>query len=170
MADARDLLQAELNRLKTRIEEKIAASGASASGGAVRSLKVTVNGDEGTLWGASHIRQMEQGRGPGPGPAGFFGIIEDWVRAKGISADGYAPKGRDASKMTQDQKVRSLAGAIAYTIMKEGTVLYRSGTPRDIYTEALNESLERLANDTGIYFADQIQTINDNYRKDENNE
>ena len=164
------MLQTEFNRLKTRIEEKIVSSGAKASGRTAASLKVTVSGNEGTLWGASHFRQMERGRGPGPVPSGFYAIIEQWVRDKGISADGYAPKGRDASKMTSDQKVRSLAGAIAYTIMKRGTVLYRSGTPRDIYTEALNESLERLANDVGIYFADQIQTINDNYSKDENDQ
>lgn len=166
MADARTLLLAELNRLKTAIEEKIASSGAKASGSAAQSLKVTVSGNEGTLWGASHIRQMEHGRGPGPVPAGFHGIIEQWIRDKGINAEGYAPKGRDASKMTSDQKVRSLAGAIAYTIMREGTVLYRSGTPRDIYTEALNESLDRLSADVGIYFADQIQTINDKYSKE----
>lgn len=166
MADARTLLQTELNRLKTAIEERIAASGAKASGAASQSLKVTVSGNEGTLWGASHIRQMEHGRGPGPGPAGFYGIIEQWIRDKGINAEGYAPRGRDASKMTSDQKVKSLAGAIAYTIMQQGTTLYRSGTPRDIYTEALNESLERLSTDVGIYFADQIQTINDKYSKE----
>ena len=160
------MLTDELNRLKTAIEEKIASSGAKASGATARSLKVTVSGNEGTLWGSKHLQQLEHGRGPGKVPAGFFGIIEQWVRDKGISADGYSPKGRDASKMTSDQKVRSLSGAIAYTIMTRGTVLYRSGTPRDIYTEALNESLERLSADVGIYFADQIHTINDKYSKE----
>ena len=170
MNDARTLLLQELNRLKSRIAEKIASSGAGASGRTAQSLSVTVDGDTGTLWGAAHIRQLEHGRGPGPVPSGFFAIIEQWVRDKGIDAEGYAPKGRDASKMTSDQKVRSLAGAIAYTIMKQGTVLYRSGTPRDIFSEAIGESLDRLAADTGIYFADQIQTINDKYSNNENDQ
>lgn len=166
MADVKTLLTDELNRLKTAIQQKMAATGVKASGATAQSLRVTVSGNEGTLWGSPHLRQLEHGRGPGHVPSGFFGIIEKWVRDKGISADGYAPKGRDASKMTSDQKVRSLAGAIAYTIMTRGTVLYRSGVPRDIYTEALNESLERLSTDVGIYFADQIQTINDKYKKE----
>lgn len=168
MNSVKDILSRELNALKKAIEEKMAQQGTKASGRTLASLQVVVSEKEGTLFGASHFRQLERGRGPGKVPQNFTAIISEWIKAKGISYDSYTPKGRNGAKMTSEQHLQSLSGAIAYTIMKRGTVLYRSNTPRDIYSEAISEAVERIRNAVGDIMEQRIQTINDNYRAYEN--
>ena len=168
MSSVKEILFRELNALKKAIEEKMAAQRTSASGKTLASLQVSVSDSEGTLFGASHFRQLERGRGPGKVPQNFTAIISEWIKAKGVNYSSYTPKGRNGAKMTSEQHLQSLSGAIAYTIMKRGTVLYRSGTPRDIYTEEVNNAVERIRNAVGDIMEQRIQTINDKYRAYEN--
>lgn len=169
MNSVKDILARELNALKNDIEEKMAAEGVKASGRTLASMQVIVSENEGTLFGASYFRQLERGRGPGKVPQNFTDIISDWIRAKGINFNGYTPKGRDGARMTSEQHLKSLSGAIAYTIMRHGTMVYRQGTPKDIYTEAVNAAVERIRDAVGNVIEQRIQTINDNYGAYENN-
>lgn len=169
MSSVKEVLTIELNRLKDAIAERMAAEKVPASGRTLASMQVVVNENEGTLFGASYFRQLEKGRGPGRVPQNFTAIISEWIKAKGINFNDYTPKGRDGSKMTSEQHLQSLAGAIAFTIMRQGTVMHRNGTPKDIYTEAVNEAVERIMNSVGDIMEQRIQTINDNYRAYENN-
>lgn len=168
MNDVKTVLTNELNSLKKAIEEKMAAERVSASGHTLATLHVVASDNEGTLFGASYFRQLEKGRGPGKVPQNFTSVIKDWIKARGVNYSDYTPKGRDASKMTGEQRLTSLAGAIAFTIMRQGTVMYRNGTPRDIYSEAVSEAVERIRDSIGDIMAQRIQTINDKYKSYEN--
>lgn len=170
MNDVKTVLTRELNNLKKAIEEKMAAEKVSASGRTLSSLQVVVGEDEGTLFGASYFRQLEHGRGPGRVPQNFTAVIRDWIQEKGIDFNSYTPKGRDGAKMSAEQHLTSLAGAIAYTIMKQGTVMYRQGTSKDIFTEAMEETVERIHRDISGIMAQKVQTINDNFSNYENSQ
>ena len=170
MNDVKSVLTKELNSLKKAIEERMAAEKVTASGRTRASLQVVVNENEGTLFGASYFRQLEKGRGPGSVPRNFTEVIREWIKAKGIDYDSYVPKGRNGAKMTSEQHLTSLSGAIAHTIMTQGTVMYRNGTPKDIYSEALQQAVERISDSIGDIMATRIQTINDNYSKYENDQ
>ena len=168
MNDVKSVLTKELNALKNAIEEKMAAENVSASGRTLSSLQVVVTETEGTLFGAKHFRQLEKGRAPGSVPKNFTEIIKEWIEEKGIKYNDYVPKGRNGAKMTSEQHLNSLAGAIAFTIMRNGTVLFRNGKPKDIYTEAVNEAVERIRTSIGDIMEKRIQTINDKYKSYEN--
>ena len=168
MNDVKSVLTKELNSLKKTIEERMAAEKVSASGRTLASLQVVVSENEGTLYGTSYFRQLEHGRGPGKVPRNFASVIQDWIKAKGVNFNSYVPKGRDGSKMTNEQHLTSLAGAIAYTIMRQGTLIYRHGTPRDIYTSAMNQTVENIRDRIGDIMEQRIPTINDKYRAYEN--
>lgn len=170
MNDVKDLLTRELNNLKKAIEEKMASEKMTASGRTLQSLSVVANENEGTLFGASYFRQLEKGRGPGPVPRNFTAIIKEWIQQRGVEYNSYTPKGRDGSKMTAEQHLTSLAGAIAHTIMTQGTVMYRQGTSKDIFTEAMEETVARVNDELGAVFAEKVQTINDNFKNYENND
>ncbi len=170
MSDVKTVLTRELNSLRKAIEEKMVKERVGASGRTMASLQVVVSENEGTLFGAPYFRQLEHGRGPGKIPQGFTSVIREWILAKGVSFSDYVPKGRDGSRMTSEQHLTSLAGAIAFTIMRQGTVMFRSGTPRDIYTEAVGEAVERIREGIGDIMEQRIQTINDNYRNYENSQ
>lgn len=170
MSSVKEVLTKELNELKKAIEEKMAAERTSASGKTLASLKVVANDKEGTLYGARHFRQLEHGRGPGRVPKNFTAIISEWIKAKGINYNDYTPKGRDKAKMTSEQHLTSLSGAIAFTIMQQGTSLFRNGKPKDIYSEAVAEAVERIKNRIGDIMEQRVQTINDKYKAYENND
>ena len=170
MNDVKALLTRELNNLKKAIEEKMASEKVTASGRTLSSLQVVVNENEGTLFGASHFLQLEKGRGPGRVPRNFTAIISEWIQERGINYDSYVPKGRDGSKMTAEQHLSSLAGAIAHTIMTQGTVMFRQGTSKDIFTEAMEETVARVNDQLGVLLSDRVQTIHDNFKNYENDQ
>lgn len=163
MENVTDILTRTLERVKTKIQERIISEGRSASGKSAASLTVEVNGMKGAILGSASLLSMEHGRGPGKVPYGFFDIIKEWIKAKGISVTPI-PSKRASTISPEERGLRSLAGAIAYTIMKKGTKLHRSRGYNDIYDTALNEELEALGNEVTFGLAEQVTTINDRMR------
>jgi hypothetical protein len=97
---------------------------------------------------------MERGRGPGNVPRNFTSIIRDWIVAKGISYQNLIPKNG-----TPEQGLTRLSGAIAYSIMKNGTRLYRDKGYNDIFDTALKEELEKIATESAGVFDMEIDKI-----------
>jgi len=156
MAEIREILTEHLTAMKAKIAERMAANGRNASGHSVASLTVEVDGDRGILWGSKSFLVMEKGRRPGAVPMGFHEIIYNWAKAKGISA-----KAKAGQKQTPDKALRSFAGAVAYTIMKKGTKLYRNKQYNDIFSTVLNEELEKMGEELAINLLDRVSAIND---------
>lgn len=160
MEKVSDILTRTLEKVKAKIQERIMSEGRSASGRTAASLEVIVNGTKGAIMGSSSLLSMQRGRGPGKVPYGFFDIIKQWIRAKGIQVTPI-PSKRESILSPEERGLNSLAGAIAYTIMKKGTKLYRSRGYNDIFDSALNEELEALGNQITFGIAEQVSTIND---------
>lgn len=136
------------------IAEKRTTSGRSSA-----SLSVDVNGHVGTLYGSSSFLVMERGRGPGKVPYRFFDIIRQWIKDKGISVTPI-PSKRLSAISPEERGLNSLAGAIAYTIMKKGTRLHRDGGLDDIYSSVIKEELELMSKELVINSLSKISTIN----------
>lgn len=143
----KDIVQRHLEAIKTGIAQQMSQQGRNASGKSVASLEIKADDSGGYLEGSSSFFAMEHGRGPGSVPKDFVSIIKDWIVAKGISYQNMMPKNG-----TPEQGLKRLSGAIAYSIMKNGTKLYRNKGYNDIYDSVLNEELEKLADETlGIF-------------------
>lgn len=168
MEGVKDIVRREMESLKTAIQKRMEESHFNASGRTSASLHVEVDGDTATLLGSKALLVAERGRKPGAVPHNFFAIIRQWVLDKGISYADYQPKGVTAT-LSPEQKLNSLSGAIAYTIMKEGTLLHRKGMTRDIYGEALEKALNNISEGVAGVLSLEIETINQNYSKDEDN-
>ncbi len=156
MAEIKEILTEHLMVMKTKIAERMATEDRNASGRSVASLTVEVDGDRGILWGSKSFLVMEKGRRPGAVPMGFHEIIYNWAKAKGISA-----KAKAGQKQTPEKALRSFAGAVAYTIMKKGTKLYRDKRYNDIFSTVLNNELEKMGDDLAINLLDRVSAINE---------
>lgn len=160
MESISEIITHTLERVKTKIQERIMSEGRSASGKSASSLEVIVNGSRGTIMGSASLLSMERGRGPGKVPYGFFDIIKQWIRTKGIRVTPI-PSKRVSNLTPEERGLNSLAGAIAYTIMKKGTRLHRDKGYNDIYDSAMKEELEVLGNQITFGLSEQVSTIND---------
>lgn len=156
MAEVGSLITRHLENVKVKIQERMSQSGRNASGRSSASLTVEADNTHGILWGGSQFLVMERGRAAGPVPKGFFEIIYDWAKAKGL-ASKVRPR---FERQSQDSALRSFAGAVAYTIMKKGTKLYRDKGYNDIFTTAVNEELEVLSDELIAVQTDSVAEIN----------
>jgi len=140
--DLQPLLLRHLLHLKGRIAEKMASR--TATGKTVASLRVDVTGDRGTLYGSPAFLTMERGRRPGAVPQNFTDILREWILAKGLG-----------SGKTQ-QEITNFAGAVAHSIFKHGTRMYRRGESADIYSSAIEQELAELADEVALTFSQAI--------------
>ena len=139
------IVKEELDRAREIIIQHIWANGQNASGRTVKSLRVEVNEEGGTLYGRNFFGTMETGRRAGKVPYGFTGIIMQWMRDKGIHGTPIAYKTNRAHKYTpQERGDLSIASAIAHTIAVKGTKLHRDGGRADVYSNVIPETMERL--------------------------
>ncbi len=162
MATVQEILTRHLENVKSKVAQAMADNNRNASGRSVASLRVEVNGNVGTLYGSKSFLVMERGKKPGKVPYGFRDIIKQWVIAKGISVAPIPSKRNDSKYTPYERGLNSLAGAIAYKIMREGSKLHRDNGFNDIYTTAVKEELESLASELIIFSAGSIAEINDN--------
>lgn len=161
MNQVSDILKRHLENVKANIAKQMEAHQRNASGSSVASLTVEVNGNVGTLYGSKSFLAMERGRKGGKVPKGFYGIIRQWIIDKGIAVAPIPSKTNRAILSPDERGLRSLAGAIAHKIMKEGTRLHRDGGYNDIYTTAVNEELKLLHAEVIGMTADSIAKINE---------
>ena len=161
---AREVVREELEELKAYIVNNIRSTGTQASGRTAASLRVEATEEQGTLWGNAPFGVLETGRQGGKIPYNFHGILLEWMRAKGVHGTPIPyvrkPSERWQPKYTpQERGDRSMAGAIAYRISKEGSRLFRQGGRADIYSNAIPRTLENVANRIQTLIATSIDSI-----------
>lgn len=148
--DARKVISEELNNLRQKIIDNHMRAGQKASGKTIASLRTVVEGDEGTLYGRKAFGTLETGRRGGKVPKGFYHIILQWMKDKGI----------------QVEKPKSFAYLVARKIAREGTKLYRQGGRDDIYSSEIPKTEESiLSRITGLLSA-EVESININSKKE----
>lgn len=133
-----------------RIQLEMHNQGINASGNLSNSLEYTI-ADESD---GTHIRVLadnyflyaEKGRKSGKVPYNFISVLEDWIKAKGISVP------------SQFKTARQFAGAIFYKIKTYGSRRERYKDPADVAGPALDVMLPRL---NGILENRVVAYIND---------
>lgn len=160
MAEIQDILQKHLEHLRSVIISKIDEYKRTVTGRTAASLTITVDGNKGSLYGSGSFLAIERGRGPGKVPHDFFGIIKQWIIDKGLSYKPIPAKRKKVKYTPEERGLNSFAGAVAYKIMKEGSKMHRDKIYNDIFTTAVNEELELIANEFVIISAKSFAKIN----------
>ncbi|MDA1120857.1 MAG: hypothetical protein O2887_10285 [Bacteroidetes bacterium] len=105
------------------IQGNLSSTNTNASGQTSNSLKSEVTGERLTVTGKPFIYVVETGRKAGKMPP--VSVIREWLESGKVSFTG---------------KIESVAWAIAKTIAKSGSSLFRKGGRDDIITPAVSES------------------------------
>ena len=154
--DVKSILSNALSSAKKQIQSNLADTGTNASGKTSQSLVVTVTDSSGELTGRFAFGTVETGRRAGQVPSGFRHIIYQWMQDKGVHAE---VQGR----RSQESADRSMAYFIARKIAQEGSKLYRDGGRKDIYSNVLPITIERVRKElTNVYVININSIINDN--------
>lgn len=137
-----------LEQLRDEIREAINTMGLRASGATQRSLKVTVSSSEVTLWGRRFLAALQYGSQPWSGATGvrcsfaaFVDIVDAWATAKGLN-------------FGQHKEHERVVRAIASTIIRKGSKLYRAHAYRDVYDTLVQEAIK----DIGTIAVDEVNT------------
>lgn len=149
-AEIKGILGEELESLRQRIIENHIRAGQKASGKTISSLRVDVNDNQGTLFGRQAFGVLETGRKPGKVPKGFYQIIQQWVKDKGI----------------QVENPKSFAYLVARKIAREGTELHRQGGRADIYSPEIEKTTQEIMNRAFAVFREDVTHINLNSNED----
>lgn len=133
----------------SEMRDNLAKTNTNASGRTSASLRVVMTENGGQIWGRRYFRGTEQGRAGGKVPHNFTSIIEQWIIDKGLTPSAIPYKRQPSAnwqpKYTPDERgLRQMASAIAHTIAKSGTSLYRSGGRKDIFTNVIEENKNDL--------------------------
>ena len=160
----RTLMLHTLEQIKTNAAQQMDVLDRNASMRSIRSLQsIIVDDTRAQLWGLPSWSGrngnviMERGRRRGAIPSGFTGIIRQWILDKGLpvrTIPAKTPRGDMGGIDPYERGLRSMAGAIAYTIKMKGTRLNRRGGFDDIITTQSQVATEQLA-DKLIWFLDE---------------
>lgn len=150
--DLIQILQPVGNSVVNQIRQNLATTGTDASGQTSRSLKFTVT-EEGTktifqITGRPYFMTVETGRRPTPSykpSRSFVARIQEWMKSRGMPGKAYA---------------------IAQSIHKKGTELFRKGGRKDIVSNVINQSLyDQIAQEVLKKFVNQYILTIDNSNK-----
>lgn len=128
----RQIVEEELEQARKNISENIEREGKRASGRTQEGMAVAVADDGsaviGTLSGRAYFGALETGSKPWATqykrvPKFFADIIAEWADAKGVDAPPYA---------------------IATKIMREGSKQHREGAITTVYSEEIDDTLDRI--------------------------
>lgn len=128
-----------------QIRQNLSSTGTNATGKTAQSLRyeVTNEGTKATLKvvGKPFFAVVETGRKPTPSykpSKAFVASIQEWMNAKGKTGSAYA---------------------IAQSIHKKGSKLFRDGGRSDIYSNVINQNLvDKISLDLLNKFAQQFMT------------
>ena len=148
--EAKRIINEELLSLRQRIIDNHLRAGQKASGRTIQSLRVEATEDEGILFGRKAFGTLETGRRGGRVPAGFYHIILQWVKDKGI----------------QVEKPKTFAYFVARKIAREGTSLYRRGGREDIYSSEIPKTVESIGKRIMGLLTMEVDNININSKKE----
>lgn len=137
-----------LETCKGKIQANMASRNINASGRTSASLKVErYSGGVRLVSRGSNIAPFETvqfGRGAGRVPAGFYYILKQWSRDKGLVFD-------------RESKRSTFAYFLSRKIAREGTGRHR--TPDDqVYTPAVTEAVEEIRKIIGTEIRELIKT------------
>lgn len=140
-----DIIKQVLDKMVAQIRSNLESTGTNASGRTSASLRVVMTNTGGEIWGRRYFRGVEQGRAGGAVPRGFSSIIRQWIIDKGLTYQAIPYKRKPSAnwqpKYTPEERgLRQMASAIAHTIEKSGTSLYRKGGRTDIFTNVIEEN------------------------------
>lgn len=162
MENVQEMIRLHLENVKSKIVQAMADNQRNASGRSVASLSIEVSGNKGVLYGSKSFLVMERGKKPGKVPYRFRDIIKQWIIDKGISVTPIPTKKRQSKYTPHERGLNSMAGAIAYKIMKEGTKLHRDNGYNDIFTSAVRDELKVLENELVLFTSNTIAEANKN--------
>ena len=162
LTDYRDIIYRSLERIRSNIADNINSKGLRASGKTEKSMRIEMYDEGGRLWGRQYFQSLEEGRPAGKVPYNFTAIIKQWIRDKGIAVQLVPYKRRVSERWqpkysVEERSLNMAAGAIAHSIATRGTLLYRQGGRRDIYTPIIEEETKRLEGEIGIIVAEAIR-------------
>lgn len=154
------VLREELEVLRLSIIANHIQAGQKASGRTMRSLRVEVSEDGGTLWGRSPFGVLETGRKAGRVPQGFQQIIIQWMADKGIRPAPIPYLTNRPHKYTPEQRgVLRMSYFIARKIRQQGTRLFRQGGRSDIYSQEIRKTVERVQDRLLALIRTEIENI-----------
>ena len=156
----RIIIGQELEELKARIIQNHTAAGQVASGRTAKSLRIVSDDEGGILYGRSPFGTLETGRRGGKVPRQFYLIIRQWMKDKGISAPAIPYKTNRPHKYTPEERgARSMAAAIAQTIRRSGTRLFRDGGRNDIYSQEIERTMKAVTERLSMFLENKMEHI-----------
>lgn len=134
-----DHLAVRMEQLRDEIRQAINTMGLRASGATQRSLRVEVTSNEVALWGRKFFASLQYGSRPWSGTTGvrcsfneFRSIISAWASAKGLN-------------FGQHKEHERVIGAIAATIIRQGSRLFRAHGYQDVYDTLIQQAIKDMA-------------------------
>ena len=140
-----DIIKQVLDKMVAQIRSNLESTNTNASGRTSDSLRVEVDATSGRIYGRRYFRGVEQGRAGGRVPRNFHSIIRQWILDKGLTYQAIPYKRKPSAKWQpkytpEERGLRQMASAIARTIEKSGTSLYRRGGRTDIFTNVIENN------------------------------
>lgn len=156
-----DELKTLLDKMVAEMRDNLAKTKTNASGRTSASLRVVMTDTGGEIWGRKYFRGVEQGRAGGRVPRNFTSIIEQWIIDKRLTPSAIPYKRKPSAKWSpkytpEERGLQRMASAIAHTIEKSGTSLYRKGGRKDIFTNVIEENKPALAKLATKLFTDNL--------------
>ena len=148
-------ISAILTQARDEIRANMQTQNINASGRTSASLQVRKNGSRIELVKVAGenapFQTLQYGRGGGKVPAGFYNIIKQWTRDKGLSFANETERG-------------TFAYFVARKIAREGT--RRHETPNtQVYSEPIKKASEEIGQEVRRYILQSVQTtIKANFR------
>lgn len=140
-------------QLRDEIREAIAAKGLRASGRTQDSLRVYVDGNTVVLEGRAFFPALQYGSSSWSGKTGvpctyaeFKDIIYQWATDKGLN-------------LGQAKEFDKAVGAIAMSIIRNGTKLKRTNGYIDVYDTLIEKAVEDIANQAMVVEAKAIDVV-----------
>lgn len=145
--DVQFIIESELKSLKERIIANHIGANQKASGKTIASMKIESTENSSTLYGRSYFGGLETGRKAGKVPKGFYYVILKWAKDKGITTDG---------------SLNTFAYFVAKKIAAEGTALSRKKGRKDIYSNEIPSSVEKIKTGLTDRFTNYVINIQTN--------
>lgn len=152
-----------LERARIEIAAQISAKGLTASGETAASMRVEIEPNGAKLTGRGYFGTLETGRRPGNVPSDITEILKKWAIDKGINITQIPYKRQPSLNWTpkysvEERSINAFAGAVAHTIMKRGTKLYREGGDPTVYTPVIDRIITELQNNIFQIVVSNINT------------
>ena len=147
MSQFEQILTEGLTQLREDIIQSSKDAGQEASGRTYENITQEVRDNAGAVYAPSYFHVLLRGRGAGKIPANMVDLIKDWATNKGIT-------------FSDEKQFLRFCRAVAFTIKREGSELYRNHMYVDIIDTPVRKFEEQLdARITGLFDAEITKTL-----------